>query len=463
MIRIIGAIVFLVYLNAPAVLANFHGFPRIVALAVPLLLGIPIAYRALVLKEPIRFPGMLIAAILLLFCHTLSALLSQKPHIGMGNVFEWLTEGVLLAFLLVNALRTRAEVLIAANAMVAAGALMGLIVLVQQILGPMEYSMAGFGQIDSQDVDRLQHRLAGPIGEKNRFAQVLLVLIPIAVGLAAASNRRRRWLYGLATILIFVGVGLTFSRGAIVAFVLVVPFALLFGLLRVRHILYAGVFGSLLIVLMPFITATPYMTDRILSIGEVVFQAMGLSPGGVRNADGASRGRLTSMKAAGLIFLDHPVVGAGPGMAPLMYQDYAALVGGKVRVEQRRTHNLYLQLAAETGIVGLIAFLFFIGVILYPLDQARRRSQYHDRQLWGLICGTELAVFLLLTTSIFLHAAYIRYTWLLFGLAASAHLLPFYIKESELFVAFGRDSKLRLMPPEEGISDVITMADERSI
>jgi hypothetical protein len=51
------------------------------------------------------------------------------------------------------------------------------------------------------------------------------------------------------------------------------------------------------------------------------------------------------------------------------------------------------------------------------LDRARRRLQQSDRQFWALVCGIELAILVLLTTSLFLHAAYIRYFWLLLALA----------------------------------------------
>ena len=130
------------------------------------------------------------------------------------------------------------------------------------------------------------------------------------------------------------------------------------------------------------------------------------------------------MKAAGLMFLDHSLIGVGPGQQMFHYQEYAELVGGKVRAETRRAHSLYPQLAAETGVVGLAVFLGTIAMVLLPLNKARRRLQESDRQSWGLVCGMELAVLVLLSTSLFLHAAYIRYFWLLLALAVVSAYLP---------------------------------------
>ncbi len=126
MIRLISITIFLIYMNVPAVLVTEHGVPRPLALLVPLLLVVPVAYRVLLRGEALRFPGMIIAALLMLACHALSALVSERPHIGLESVLAWLLEGVLLAFLLVNALRSRSEVFAAARAIVAAGALMGI-------------------------------------------------------------------------------------------------------------------------------------------------------------------------------------------------------------------------------------------------------------------------------------------------------------------------------------------------
>jgi putative inorganic carbon (HCO3(-)) transporter len=416
--------------------------PRLLGFLVPLLLAVPLVYRVLLRGETLRFPGMIIAALLMLACHTVSALYSERPYIALESVFSWLLEGVMLAFIMLNVLRSRSEVFAAARAIVAAGALMGFLVLLQQMLGPTEYGMAGFGQLSSEDLDRVQYRLAGPIGEQNRFAQILAVLIPVAAGLAISAPARQRWLYWIAMLLICGGVLLTFSRGALVALVLVIPFALLFGLLRMRHLVLTAIVGVMLMATMP------YLASRVVSIGEVVLQSTGLAPGGFRNADGASRGRVTSMQAAGLLFLDHPLLGAGPGLAPEYYQEYALLVGGKVRTGTRRTHNLYLQLAAETGVLGLSAFLVFIWMVVHSVGDARRRAQFYDRELWGLVCGLQLGLLIFLATSIFLHAAYIRYFWLLLALAAAAATLPPRLVPAAFLPLVMRNTPERLEPLE---------------
>ena len=223
-----------------------------------------------------------------------------------------------------------------------------------------------------------------------------------------------RWFYWLATLVISGGMALAFSRGAIVALALAAPFALAFRFIQFRHLLL-GAFGALVL-----LALLPHYAERVVSIGQVAVQSLGLSPGGLRNADGAARGRMTEMMAAGLVFVDHPILGAGPGMAQVHYPKYAAKVGGKVRPGTRRSHNLFLQLAAETGVLGLAAFFAVLGVVFVGLERARHRHFNRDREMWAVICGLELALIISLTTSLFLHAAYIRYFWLLMGLCVAA-------------------------------------------
>ena len=205
----IGIVVFLIYVNAPAVLVRELGLPSLLAAAVPLLLVPVVAYRVIIRGEALRLPGFILAAIVMLGWHTLSALASIRPHVGLGEVFEWFLEGVILALLLVNAVRTREEVFAAVRAIVAAGAVMGFAVVLQVLLGPCEFDMGGFLHSGSRCLEAsgdVQHRLSGPIGEENFFGQIMAVLIPVAAGLAFTSRGRQRWLFWIATLLICVGI-----------------------------------------------------------------------------------------------------------------------------------------------------------------------------------------------------------------------------------------------------------------
>lgn len=409
-------VLFLLYLNAPAVAVREHGAPFLLAAAVPLALAIPVAWRVLVAGEALLFPHVLLAATAMIALHGVSALGSARPLEAMETLETWVLEGLLLALLVANAVRTRDELRAAVRAVVAAGAVMGAIVLLQQLVGA-DHGFFGFGQLDAAISDaggELRRRAAGPIGETNRFAQIMAALIPLAAAGALSSRGRERRLWVGAGLLVAGGMAFAFSRGAIVALGLALPFAVAFRLVRVRQVAAAVAAAACLLAVMP------HYAERIWSIGEVAVRSLGMGPAGLRNADGAARGRITEMQAAGMLFLDHPVLGAGPGLAPHYYGEYAGVTGGKVRVGTRRSHNLFLQLAAETGLVGLAAFGLVLGIAFRDLERARRRLERTDRGAWALACGLELSLVVSLASSLFLHAAYIRYFWLLLGLSTAA-------------------------------------------
>lgn len=412
-----AAVLFLVYLNAPAVAVREHGAPFFLAAAVPLALALPVAYRVLVAGEALLFPRLLLAATVMITLHGVSALGSARPAESIETLETWVLEGLLLALLVANAVRTRLELRAAVQAVVAAGALMGAIVMAQQLTGAVDHDFFGFAQLDAPISDGegdTRRRAAGPIGETNRFAQIMTALIPLAAAGAFASRGRERLLWSAGGLLVAGGMVFAFSRGAIVALGLALPFAVGFRLLRLRHVAAAVAAATCLLLVMP------HYAERVWSIGEVAVRSLGVGPAGLRNADGAARGRITEMQAAGLLFLDHPLLGAGPGLAPLYYGEYAGVTGGKVRSGTRRSHNLFLQLAAETGLVGLAAFGLVLGVAFRDLERARRRLERSDRGGWALVCGLELSLVVSLASSLFLHAAYIRYFWLLLGLSAAA-------------------------------------------
>ena len=139
------------------------------------------------------------------------------------------------------------------------------------------------------------------------------------------------------------------------------------------------------------------------------------------------RSRLTEMLAAWTVFVDHPILGVGPGQyAPVYSEDYMNNpdIAFKMIDRPRRAHNLYFELAAETGIFGIAFFLGLVGLIEVRLWRAWRRWKGVREDLSSLAAGFFLAVLGYLISALFLHLSYQRYYWLLLGLAAAAlHVL----------------------------------------
>jgi O-antigen ligase len=141
--------------------------------------------------------------------------------------------------------------------------------------------------------------------------------------------------------------------------------------------------------------------------------------GGIDAADSSTKNRVTQMLASVLMFADNPITGVGPGMYPSYYQEYARIVGLKVKTTDRQAHFLYGGLAAETGMFGLITFGLIVFVTMRDLWRTRSHWKTIRPQYSHIATGLMLGLFTYLITGIFLHFAYVRFFWLVMGLAGA--------------------------------------------
>lgn len=81
------------------------------------------------------------------------------------------------------------------------------------------------------------------------------------------------------------------------------------------------------------------------------------------------KGRLGWWQAAAAMFREHPLTGVGLGRFPRLASRYRPQTA-----IQENTHNLYLQLAAEAGLVGIAALLILLGTTFWALVRAMRTA-----------------------------------------------------------------------------------------
>jgi O-antigen ligase len=221
-----------------------------------------------------------------------------------------------------------------------------------------------------------------------------------------------RVIAGACTLLIISGILLTFSRGAAVALAGLFLTMTAMRYIRVRDLLVVGVTISLLIGIV-----APQALIRLDSLTGVA--ALLSSQEG--DADGAIVGRATSNLAALNAFLDHPIVGVGPGQYFRRFsQEYGNDLGLRHFDSQRRAHNLYFETAADLGIIGFSIFMAVIGATIVPLWRLRRRLLVVRPDLANIAATFLLSVVAYLYTGVFLHLSYERYFWMLLALAAVA-------------------------------------------
>ena len=123
------------------------------------------------------------------------------------------------------------------------------------------------------------------------------------------------------------------------------------------------------------------------------------------------------------IFIDYPLLGVGPGQySPFYSLDYMRKdeIAFKRITRQRRSHDLYLELAAETGIFGLSAFMAIALIILVQLWRARLMTNDFQPELANTAAAFFIAILSYLGTGLFLSFSFQRYYWLMIALAGAA-------------------------------------------
>ncbi|MFQ5426430.1 MAG: O-antigen ligase family protein [Gaiellales bacterium] len=421
--------VFLLWANVPAVAVNEQGIPRSIGIAIPLIMVVPLLYYIVQGQRFVRTP-VLWLLVALLIVQVLSSVFAREQQLAFEGVQTFVFEGLVIFVLASNVVRTPMTARRVIWALMLAGGLLGALSLFQTVTGTFDRPYGGFAQVGAEFFRGLtdEPRLTGPLGDSNYYAQILATLVPLGLlRVFGEPGVRLRLLAAALTGLMIVGIAFTLSRGA--GLTLVAVLVLMVALRYVKATQAVAVVAAGLILLV----AVPQYRDRVLTLGTVT--NVTLPAGEQEVADVSLRGRLVESRAAGLAFTDNLLIGVGPRNFPVQFQRYAAQVGGSVHqrvrfganaggVPEREAHSLFLGVAADLGLAGLVTFTGALAVTLGMLARARRRALRARRpDLANLAAGFLLAVAAYVISGVFLTLAFERYLWLLLGLATATAVL----------------------------------------
>jgi O-antigen ligase len=161
----------------------------------------------------------------------------------------------------------------------------------------------------------------------------------------------------------------TQSRGALIGLVVS---GLIFFMIhsrgrRVKSFLAAAAVG---IVLLPFVPSSAW--TRFAGMASLT------STTTIAEADpeGSAEARYNIWRVAGTIIKENPVTGVGLGVYPRAHAMYSPRVGVPVTaIGFRDTHSTYLNVAAETGLPGLVLFLLTVAVVAISSERTRRKAR----------------------------------------------------------------------------------------
>lgn len=309
-------------------------------------------------REKGRVPTYLFLAMLLLIgvmFLSMTVALSKKD--SLKELAKWL-EFIVLVMLGAQYLRTRRQVWTLV-CFIIAGAIS------QAFFG---YAQAIFSLGPQSFVRDFNLRVYGTFDQPNPYAGYLNMSLAITISLLLLG---RNWLTrvcaGLATCLIGGAFYLTQSRGGQVALTSALLVIVLSGMPRIR------VWMRMIIVAL-FTLVLGMVSGLIpLYLFNQVNQFLGLSGISLQDPTPATYStaeRLAHWIAGINMYLSHPVLGVGIGNYPDAYPNYYVTIFVN---SLGQAHNYYINIAAETGTIGLVIYLFFIVALLVAGSRAVRQ------------------------------------------------------------------------------------------
>jgi O-antigen ligase len=321
----------------------------------------------------------------------LSALVAADRSAAAKEALKW-GEALVVFALAVATLRTPRQRWTAAGLMVAAGLAEALIGYGQWVAAAGLLGQSGGGV-----------RVFGTFAQPNPYAAYLNLALPFALALAIfGRDARARWVAGGAAALMVGAQLLVASRGGLLALgaAALVVVAVGWGMERAALALGAAVAGVGALTLAAGISPAGLQRRALERLGVASVSLHGP----INDANFSAVERLAHWAAGIRMFRAHPLLGVGAGNYDAAYSRFAVVSWS---APLGHAHNYYINVAAETGILGLAAFLSVLGALLHiawrtarlppassRMDASQRRALPGDRReraalRWLLPCSVD--------------------------------------------------------------------------
>lgn len=200
-----------------------------------------------------------------------------------------------------------------------------------------------------------------PFGRTNDLGAYMLMIFPLALSNFLYENDEylEKAFYALVLVMSAITIVLTFSRGIWLSSIVAIILILLLGIkILKKNIIYLGIVTVLSLI--PVIIKWESIVTRFLSIQNVF-----------NHAENSLEWRKSLLKSTVEIFTDNPVIGTGLNSFQFVMSAYQQRAG----YFSINPHNYYLQLLAETGVMGFFTFIILVLSILYMSFKAFTHSE----------------------------------------------------------------------------------------
>jgi O-antigen ligase len=228
----------------------------------------------------------------------------------------------------------------------------------------------------------------GPFANHNHFAgfMELLIGLPVALIVAGAIRREERIFYGFLVVVMGMAVLFSLSRGGMFSLFVELVFIAVCGWHLRRHAAVSRFWRGIavLVILVPILVGT-----LLIGADPVINRVTG------EGQDTLATSRGWVWKGSFQVFKTYPLLGAGLGSLQTVYPQRSEYDGAHGFVAQ--AHNDYLQILADSGMIGGVLALWFIWVVL---QDVRRGMRARDPLIAGLALGSGAGIVGLLVHSL---------------------------------------------------------------
>ena len=332
------------------------------------------AERLTIWPTEVKLVGFLVAI------SVLFAPIATEPDYAVTMLTEVFLKVVAVFILMVNLVDTRERLRLMLKLVVICGTYNAFIAIQNYVAGKFE-------SISTIGAPRVEGAIGGMFGNANDFAAALNLVVPLAVALALTTKGLARLFYFACVAILSVAVVISFSRGGFLTLIAMGGFMLWkIG----RHNRATTVLAALLLFGVFSLAMPNAYGDRLFTILNTE-----------QDATGSAQERQALMARAVVIAIRHPLTGIG--------------IGNIGAFMDKVTHNSYIEIAAELGMSGLIAYLMLIFAPMRSLKRLERKTEDfarpRDREFYYLSLGIHATIIGYIICSFF--ASY-QYFWYLY-------------------------------------------------
>ncbi len=237
----------------------------------------------------------------------------------------------------------------------------------EALLGVYQHHLAGVGPKEFLLPGTDRYRAYGTFEQPNPFGGYMGLIWPVAAGVALHLFRKRCVAWGGAAaagaLFCAYGVYISGSRGALIGAALAVVLMTLALLQRPGRWLAVGACVLLITFAFGELQVPAAIETQLAEYGDIDVRDAYITPISFSTIE-----RLAHWQAALRMAEAHPWLGVGLGNYGAAYDDFRLLVWVNAL---GHAHNYYLNLLAETGLLGLTVYLIWWGTVLVWLWRAR--------------------------------------------------------------------------------------------